>query len=322
MAILLTGGTGFVGLNVAEVLLGGGQHVVTFSTQNPPARAVAAFAGLPGMFDHVVGDVRDRAVIDRVFAEFSIDRIVHGATVTPNDARESADPRSVLEVNLLGLVNILLAARDCPVSGILYIGSSGVFGPVDAKELTEDHPQKPRSLYGISKSAAEATLLRLTSLYGMEAVIGRLGWVFGRWEWETGARDKLSSIFQVTRCARESSHAMLPRSNLCDWTYAPDAAANLIKLLFAKNPRHRVYNVGTGAVWSAADWCAMLSERYPNFSWSIDTNPAVTTIDLHSDEDDPPLSTRRFVAEFGALANHGLEDSFQDYLDWLDRVSS
>jgi UDP-glucuronate 4-epimerase len=320
MTILLTGGTGFVGLNVTEALLGRGQHVVAFSNQDPPARAVKEFAGLPGTFDHVVGDVRDRAAIERVFGKFSIDRIVHGAAITPNDARELADPRSVLEVNLLGLVNILVAARDYPVSGILYIGSSGVFGQVDATELTEDHPQQPRSLYGISKSAGEAAFKRLSDLYGLKAVIGRLGWVFGRWEWETGARSKLSAVFQVTRCARESGRAVLPRPNLRDWTYAPDAAANLITMLFADHPGHRVYNLGTGAVWSTADWCDKLSARYPNFSWSIDPNRQGATIDLHSDEDDPPLSVRRFTAEFGAPASRGLDDSFEDYLGWLDRA--
>ena len=100
---------------------------------------------------------------------------------------------------------------------------------------------------------------RLSDLYGLKAVIGRLGWVFGRWEWETGARAKLSAIFEITRCAREDGRAILPGPNLYDWTYAPDAAANLITLMLAEYPRHRVYNLGAGAVWSTADWRSKFS---------------------------------------------------------------
>jgi nucleoside-diphosphate-sugar epimerase len=140
MTVLLIAGTRLVGLNVIEVLLSRGQKVVTFSNHDPSAQAVEDFAGQIGTFDQVVGDGRDRATIERVFGEFSISRIVPGAAITPNDAREFVDPRSILEVNLLGLVNILMAAGSCPVSGILYIGSSGVFSQVDATALTEVHP--------------------------------------------------------------------------------------------------------------------------------------------------------------------------------------
>jgi dTDP-glucose 4,6-dehydratase len=111
MAILVTGGTGFVGLNLVEALLARGDSVVILSNGPLPQMAESVFARLPGRLTLVTGDVRDARLVGDAVRRHAVKRIVHGAAVTADRRRETSSPALILEVNLLGLVHILEAAR-------------------------------------------------------------------------------------------------------------------------------------------------------------------------------------------------------------------
>lgn len=324
MTVLVTGGSGFVGLNVLQHLLERGDAVVNLSLAPPPPAAQRLFGTLPGTLHSEVGDVCDAAAVERVFAAHRPARVVHGAVITAGPERERTDAASIVAVNLQGTLHVLEAARRHGVARFVYPSSGSVYGdsayahPV----LTEDEtlPQ-PVTLYGITKYAAERTTLRWRELHGLDAVAARLGIVFGRWEHATGQRDTLSPLYHLTRMARAGTEAVLPNAGRRDWVYAPDVAAGLVALLDAPAPRHAVYHVAAGAEWSAEAWCERLQARYPGFRFRIagDTHDAAVNVSLHPATLRAPLSAARLQGELGVVPRFGLAAAFADYLDWLER---
>jgi nucleoside-diphosphate-sugar epimerase len=204
----------------------------------------------------------------------------------------------------------------------VLIGSAAAYGRSLWRErcLNEEASGDPDTLYAISKAASEQILWRLGDLYNLSVVVGRLATVFGPFEWPGGWRDTLCPILQVTDIARTGGRAVLPRDDRRDWLYSRDAAVSILQLLDAAAPRERLYNLGSGFVWSLADWCARLSRRYPGFVWSIGQG-AGTPIERMWPGSPAALSQQRFAAEFGPAARHDLGRAFEDYLAWLEGPS-
>ncbi|MBI4183186.1 MAG: NAD(P)-dependent oxidoreductase [Proteobacteria bacterium] len=322
MAILITGGAGFVGLNLAEQLLGRGETVVLYDRIPPPEGALRAFSALSGKLHAVAGDVLDGAALARALNDHGVRALVHGAAVTAGVAREKADARSIARVNLLGTIEVLEAARAHGVGRILHLSTGSVYGrnAFVAGEIDEGAtPPSPESLYGISKYAGERTALRYKALSGLDLVVARLGAVFGRWEYDTGVRDTLSPTLLATRVALAGHEAVLSREGRRDWIYASDIAEGLIRLLALEHPRHEVYHVSPGRSWTLADWCARLKARFPRFSYRIAADPSEATVELHGARDRSPLSCRRLAEETGFRARFGLDEAFADFMDWLAR---
>ena len=128
MTIFVTGGSGFVGLNLLEQLLGRGEHVVSFSLEAPPERAGALFESLPGTFRHAAGDVRDAHGVAEALADSGAMRVIHGAVITAGMERERRDPGSIVATNVAGTVNVLEAARRKGVDRFVFLSSASVYG--------------------------------------------------------------------------------------------------------------------------------------------------------------------------------------------------
>ncbi len=325
MSVLVTGGAGFVGLNIAEALLNAGHEVLIFDQAAPPQAAMTALSRIgPAVTAHE-GDVTDRRSVSDIFAAGNIDYVVHGAAITADAAREARDARRIIEVNLLGTIEVLEAARRHQVRRLVYLSSSSVYGEncVSAPELDEvATPPVPDSLYAISKYAGERAALRYRELYNLDIVAARLSAVFGPWERDTGVRDTLSPIYHATLDARAGRDVVLPRACMRDWVYVRDVGTAVTALLTAPTDlANRVYNIGPGKVWTVADWCAKLAEKLPNFSWRIAlAEPA--SIDLHGDLDRHPLAIERITTDTAWRPAFGLEEAFDDYMSWLSEVTA
>ena len=220
MAVLISGGTGFVGLNLAEALLSRGEHVVLAALDAPPASAAAHFATLPGRLETAVIDVTDTAAFKTLLQRHAVDRLFPFAAITSGPARESEEAEQVVSVNLLGFLGQLRAARDTGVRRVIIPSSAAVYGESVYSHAAMDEtttPCVPISLYGVTKYAVERSGLRLGALWGMNVIAARIGALFGPWERDTGLRDSLSPYWQVARIARAGGEAILRRdpSPLC-----------------------------------------------------------------------------------------------------------
>ncbi len=299
MAVLVTGGAGFVGLNLVEALLARGEQVVVFGREALLAPAAAAFAKLPGQLTLLQGDVRDGEALAGAFAAATIDAVFPFAAVTSGPAREAEDPESVLQVNLLGVLATLRAARAAKVP------------------MNEDTtPCVPTGLYGTTKYAVERMGLRLGELWGMDVIAARISAVFGPWERDTGVRDLIGPHTRIARAALSGQAVVLPRHiPSYHWVYARDLAAGLLHLLDMKDPSHRVFNICSGLSWGAqiTTWCDMLVGAYPEFGWSQGDAPTLAFSDA-KDRGHVDISRIRATG----WAPRFLPDAaYPDYLAWL-----
>lgn len=322
MKILVFGGTGFVGLNIAEALLKRNHAVTLFDRAGLPPAARRAFAAYGDRLSVVTGDVLDRALIDQIIAT-GFDTLVLGAAITAGAVRDAVDPESILQVNLLAQTPILIAARSHGVKRVINLSSASAYGASAFKHplLDEDLPCDPVSLYAITKFASEKVTSRLAALWQTDFISVRLSAVFGPWERGTGVRDTVSPLTQILAAQANHSEALLARSGVRDWIYAPDVADAMTLLIEAPKTQHRLYNISTSTPWSALEWGEQLAEHHPGFICRLARTGETATIDLHGDSDRAPLSVARLDREFGWRAKFGCADSVADLVDWSARHS-
>ncbi|MDP6872837.1 MAG: NAD(P)-dependent oxidoreductase [Alphaproteobacteria bacterium] len=322
MRALIVGGCGFVGLNIAEALLRRGDDAVLFDANPLHPAAATAFEALPGTFTVLLGDVRDPASAAAAFAETAIDAVFYGAAMTSGPARERDAPAQVLQVNLLGLVNVIKAAADAGgVRRIINIGSGSAYGRYrldgEGPIIEEQTPSEPESLYGITKHASEAVCRRLAELLGLDIRSVRLAAVYGPWEIDSGARDTLSPLMQAALAALHGEAAVLPRRDRQDWVYSRDVAMALLALLDTPAPGHDLYHIASATPCGVIDWCAALASRYPEFRYGVAGPEKTANINLHGDRDRRPLSGLRLADDIGHSLPADPETAFLDFLDWM-----
>ena len=310
--MLVTGASGFVGVNLVHALLARGHTVVTLGADTIPDAARDAIARFPGRLVQQQGDVLDPAAVATAFAAAPIECVWHGAAITAGPERERRDARRVIEVNLLGTLALLEASARAGVRRFVYPSSSAVYG-ASALEgsgpLDEEAPARPLALYGITKTAAESLVLRAREVYGLDAVAGRINAVFGPWERDTGLRDTLSPMLQMLRSADERREAVLAPGMERDWVYAPDVAEAFVRLLDAPRLAHRVYNISQGTLWNASLFAEALARARAEFRYRISSDPREITIDYAGPLDRPRrvISIERIAADLGWRPEYSAE---------------
>ena len=321
-SLLITGASGFVGLNLVEHVLARGDSVIGLSSAPITEDRADCFRALPGRFIEAVGDVRDHVLLDLLFRQHRIDRVVHMAAVTASAERERSAADTIVSVNLAGLAATMTAAANGGVRRFVTVSSIAVYGgePPDGSLIDEDVARVPRTLYAITKSCGESITARLGELHGLDWVVARLGRVFGPHEYATGVRDTMSQIHQVDELARAGAFATFERPCLKNWSYAPDVAARLSTLADAPTHGHRVYNLGSEHAWTLAEWCERLQGRYRRFRYEVTREPRVgaVTIDLGGAHDSGLLSWQRFADEFNPLPSTGLDAAFEGTMRSLE----
>jgi UDP-glucuronate 4-epimerase len=186
MHILITGGAGFIGSHVARRLLDRGERVTAlddFNDYYDPAikRAnAAALAAHPGgAFAIVEADIRDAARVDRLFAEGSFDSVIHLAAragVRPS----LAQPILYEDVNCIGTLRLLEAARAHGPSNFVFASSSSVYGINEKVPFAESDPvDLPISPYATTKRAVELLCFNYHHLYGLRTSCLRFFTVYG-----------------------------------------------------------------------------------------------------------------------------------------------
>ena len=320
MNILIFGGAGFVGINIASALLARRHTVTLFDRGALPRAAVKAFAGFGGTLDVIEGDITDSHAIEATIAR-GFDAIILGAAITAGPSREADDPQSILHVNLLAQVPVLMAAHRHRVGRVINLSSGSAFGAAAFRHalLDEALPCEPVSLYAITKFASERVAARLADLWQADIISVRLSGVFGPWERLTGVRDTPSPQMQIVAALRQRKEAVLPRPGVRDWIYAPDVAEAIAVLVEAPKPKHGLYNISTGNEWTALQWGRRLADLNPGFVCRLVHPGEASNVDLHSDADRAPLSITRMAEEFGWHARFGCADSAADLNEWWMR---
>jgi UDP-glucose 4-epimerase len=300
MNILIFGGCGFVGLNIAATALAKGHHVMLFDRSPVPAAALAHFAPHGGRFRHIAGDVTDATSVRQAVTP-GTDIVILGAAITAGPAREASDPASILAVNLLAHLPILEASRDACVRRVINLSSVAAYGLTGEKVdvLTEDAAMEPVGLYAITKWASERVGARVGGHWGLDFVSLRLSAVFGPWEHVTSVRDTPSPQFQVLKALAEGRPAVLARPGTRDWIYAVDVAEAVLATAGAKALPRKVYNVTAGQTSSVLDWGQAMLPGFGGGTCRLAAPGETPTINLYGPADRAPMSGEALAGDTG-----------------------
>jgi len=174
MRVLVTGGGGFIGSHVAERLLREG-HDVRVLDNFSSGRRDNLLPLLPEI-ELVEGDIQS---YERVHvAVRGCDLVVHQAAL-PSVPRSVQDPLTSNATNVIGTLNVLLAARDSGVQRVVCASSSSVYGANETLPKAEHLPVEPISPYAVRKLASEGYCRSFWEVYGLDTVALRYFNVFG-----------------------------------------------------------------------------------------------------------------------------------------------
>jgi nucleoside-diphosphate-sugar epimerase len=320
--VVVTGGGGFVGLNVVEALLRRGDDVLALDRGPLHPHAAAGFQGLPGKLTSVEADVTSAGAIADVFAGFRPTHVVHAAVITPGPERERRDCGRIVEVNIAGVWHVLAAALHADVRRVAYVSSGSVYGRTLLADtsVAESDPPRPDSLYAVTKQAAEGICTRFREQDGLDVVCARVGSVFGPWERDSGVRDTMSLPYQMFALARRGEEIRLAdREPRRDWIYSRDVALGLARLLDAPDLRHDVYNLaaGLGGAPIAAPWCDRLKAFWPALVCRRVAGEDVPNVEFLGPRDRALMLNTRIREETGFRPAYGTDAALDDYAAWL-----
>jgi len=188
VTILITGGAGFVGLNVLKRMLRVSDEQIrildNFSNSTPErVDQVVGSAAAANRVQVVRGDIADAPAVRQAMKH--IDTVVHLAAQT-GVGPSIADPVRDLEINVVGTFNLLKACADAKVRRFVMASSAATVGNAQPPQR-EDMPARPVSPYGASKAAGEAYCSAFHRAFGIEALALRFSNVYGPLSWSKGS---------------------------------------------------------------------------------------------------------------------------------------
>lgn len=323
MTVLITGGSGFVGINIIEKILDAGMDVVNYSLTPVPTEAEILFHRKAGQYFYIEGDILNGDSFIQTLNQYNIKSLIHAAAITPDIEHEMKSFSEISSINYNGTLSVLEAAKKVGVEKFFYISSCTVYGETGYIDPLLDEKKSiplPVNLYEITKYAGERLALRYKTLYDLPVTVCRLGYVFGAWEHYTGLRQTLSVPFQVTKAAYEKTTIHLPRPGVRDWIYSKDVAAAIYHLIQVKELKEDIYNIGSGQVWSIVDWCELLKRKFPDFHYQLQEDSKLWNVDYFGERDIQQLAIDRLKAE-GYTPQYSLNEAFGNYMEWLDQTS-
>ena len=171
---LVTGGAGFIGSHIVEELVRQGEYVRTLD--NYLTGRKENLEEFKDSVDILEGDIRDEEFCR--YAVKGVDYVLHQAAL-PSVPRSVKDPVLTNQINVLGTLNMLVAARDAGVEKFVFASSSSVYGDDPRLPKSEEMGGIPLSPYAISKIAGEKYCQVFSRLYGFYTVALRYFNVFG-----------------------------------------------------------------------------------------------------------------------------------------------
>ena len=237
MKILVTGGAGFIGSHLLQLLQGQqGVEVVVYDNLSSGRRE-----HVPKAIRLVEGDVRDAEGLARLFASEGFDSVVHLAaqTMVPYSL---SHPEEDCQINLLGLINILECCREYAVKHIVFSSSAAVYGDNLNIPLHEEEKPMPTSAYGITKMASEHYLRMYHDLYGLNTTVLRFANVYGERQ-GAGGEGGVVSIFCKLLAAGQGVTVFGNGEQTRDFVYAGDIAEALWR--GSQLEGHHVINIST-----------------------------------------------------------------------------
>jgi len=301
MRALVTGGAGFIGSNLVDLLRAEGHEVVILDDLSSGYEE-----NLRADTTIVRGDVSAPEVAQD--AATDCDVIFHLAASVGN-TRSIDNPVRDSEVNVIGTLRVLEAARAHGIRRVVFSSSAGIFGELKTLPIAEDHPQDPDSPYGASKLAAEKMCLVYNKLYDMQNVCLRYFNVYGKRQ-RYDAYGNVIPIFAERMLRGQEVVIFGDGEQTRDFVNVADVArANYLAGISPDAAGS--FNLGSASRISINDLVQVMAE-----ATAMDvriTNAAPRPGDVR----DSLAAVEAARAAFGFEPSVRLEDALREYLEWL-----
>jgi len=247
----ITGGAGFIGNHIARLLLSEGWEVVCFDDLS-----VGKMEYVPEGAELIIGDIRD---------EESMASAMQGCRHVYHLAARVSIRKAVdtfiddAEVNTLGTLKALRAAKSAGVERFQYASSMAVYGTVEYSPQDEEHPINPTSPYGVSKYASERYILNLAEAWGIEPVICRYFNTYGPRQTPSPYVGVIT-IFCRKLFEGEEPQIFGDGEQVRDFIHVEDIARGSVMAL-QNAPSGTVINLGTGIGTSVNQIAELLVEK-------------------------------------------------------------
>ena len=272
--LLVTGAAGFIGSNLVKRLLSdiATARIVGIDNMNDyydPALKEFRLGQLQDeRFVFVRGDIADRELIDRLFADYRPAVVVNLAAQA--GVRYSiTNPDAYIQSNIIGFYNILEACRHNPVEHLVYASSSSVYGSnKKVPYSTDDKVDNPVSLYAATKKSNELLAHAYSKLYNIPSTGLRFFTVYG----PAGRPDM--AYFGFTNKLRKGDTIQIFNYGNCkrDFTYVDDIVEGVVRIMQGapekKNgedglplPPYAVYNIGNNSPENLLDFVDILQQE-------------------------------------------------------------
>ncbi len=256
--ILVTGGAGFIGSHTVERLLARGDEPLVLDNFNDfydPAIKRANVARFPQV-RVVVGDIRDKALVDRLFDESDFDGVIHLAAMA--GVRPSVeDPLLYEDVNVRGTMVLLEALRRRPRTRLVFASSSSVYGAREEAPFREDDDiHQPVSPYAATKRAGELLCYTHHHLFGIPVACLRFFTVYGPRQRPEMAIAKFSAAIERGEPIPFYGDGGTRR----DYTYIDDIVDGVVAA-FDRCAGYEIFNLGESATTTLSELVETLARE-------------------------------------------------------------
>jgi UDP-N-acetylglucosamine 4-epimerase len=247
MNILITGGAGFIGSNLAEYLLEYNLvHSVTVidNLSTGKIENLVKCLSYPN-FKFIEGDIRDYALLVDSFKNMDI--VSHQAALG-SVPRSVEDPITTHSVNTNGSLNVLKACVECGVKRVILAGSSSVYGTNNQIPKVEDNIGAPLSPYAVTKYTMELYAHAFMYNYGLEYIVLRYFNVFGPRQGFDNPYAAVIPTFCKAIIQKNPIQIFGDGNQYRDFTFVSNVIDANVKAMFCANPQaiNQIYNIACG----------------------------------------------------------------------------
>ncbi|MFM7230014.1 MAG: NAD-dependent epimerase/dehydratase family protein [Cyanobacteriota bacterium] len=301
MNVLITGGLGFIGSNLARRLVQE-RHRVTLIDSLIPEYG-GNFANIADIRDEVavnISDVRDPFATRELLK--GVDWLFNLAGQTSH-ADSMTDPLTDLDINSKAQLSLLEAVRDvCPGAVVVFASTRQIYGRPQYLPVDEQHPINPVDVNGVNKHAGEQFHMLYHNVYGIRSVSLRLTNTYGPAMRIKDARQTFLGIWIRNLLTGRPIHVFGDGRQLRDFNYVDDVVTALLSAAAKEDCHGRIMNLGSSQVISLTELAQLVSSLQEGAHWEL-----------------VPFPEERKRIDIGDYySDHAMASSL---LDWTPRVS-
>jgi UDP-glucose 4-epimerase len=303
MKVLVTGGCGFIGSHIVDMLVNNGHDVVVVDNLSTGKRK---FLNKKARF--YKEDITKK--IEYIFEKEKPEIVIHTAAQVM--LRKSIDePVYDAKTNIIGTINVLEACRKNKVKRIIYTSTGGArYGEPQYLPVDEKHPLMPCSPYGISKHTAEHYVWMYNQLYGLDYLIFCFGNVYG--PRDDPACKRVTSIFSYKILNNEVPVVFGDGKQTRDFIFVLDLAEFIVDSI-EKKTKEKLFNLANGKQVSVNEIVSALKD-ISGFTGEVKHIEAIK-----GEIKDICLDTKLATRELGWQAKTDIKDGLKQTYEWLKK---